>query len=93
MPVMSLDVLDILVINKSSHQRCSIKKEFHKNFAKKKQENTRARVSFLIKLQAKACNFIKKRLAQVFSCEFFEHFKNTFFIEYLQWLILVIIVK
>ena len=41
------------------------------------QENTCARVSFLIKLQA--CNFIKKEtLAQVFSCEFQEIFKNTF---------------
>ena len=35
------------------------------------QENSSARVSLLIKLQAKACNFIKKgTLAKVFSCEF-----------------------
>ena len=35
------------------------------------QENTCVRVSFLIKLQAKACNFIKKEtVAHVFSCEF-----------------------
>ena len=41
-------------------------------------ENTRARVSFLIKLQA--CNIIKKEtLAQVLSCEFCEISKNTFF--------------
>ena len=45
------------------------------------QENTRARASFLIKL---ACNFLKKEaLAQVFSCEFREISKNTFFIEHL----------
>ena len=32
-----------------------------------------------------ACNFIKKEtLAQVFSCEFWEIFKNTFFIEHLR---------
>ena len=32
-----------------------------------------------------ACNFIKKEtLAQVFSCQFCEIFKNTFFTEYLQ---------
>ena len=44
------------------------------------QENTCARVSFLIKLKAKACNFIKKEtLAQVFSREFFKISKNTFF--------------
>ena len=56
------------------------------------QENTCARVSFLIKLQAEACNFIKKEtLAHVFSCEFCEIFKNTFFAEYLRWLLLYIL--
>ena len=35
------------------------------------------RVSFLTKLQAKACNFIiKEALAQVLSCDFGEIFKN-----------------
>ena len=44
------------------------------------QENTCAIVPFLIKLQASACNFIKKEsLAQEFSSEFCEIFKNTFF--------------
>ena len=38
-----------------------------------------ARVTFLIKLQVSVCNFIKEALAQVFSCEFCEIFKNTFF--------------
>ena len=50
------------------------------------QGNTSARVSFLIKLQAEAgvCNFINKEtLAQVFSCEFCEIHKNTFFTEHL----------
>ena len=60
------------------------------------QENFCARVSFLIKLQAPACNFIKKEtlapacnfikketLAQLFSCEFFEISKSTFFTEHL----------
>ena len=43
------------------------------------QENTGARVSVLIKLQADF-NFIKKEtLAQVFSSEFYEISKNTFF--------------
>ena len=41
------------------------------------QENACARVSFIIKLHASG--FIKKEtLAQVFSCEFCEIFKNTF---------------
>ena len=71
-------------------QRCSVKKVFLK-ISQNPQENTCARVSFLIKLQASAClhqasgirhvcNFIKKQiLAQVFSCEFCEIFKNTIF--------------
>ena len=43
------------------------------------QKNTCARVSFLIKLQALACNFNKKEtLAQVFSCEFSKISKNFF---------------
>ena len=36
-----------------------------------------------------ACNFIKKEtLALVFSCEFSEIYKNTFFTEHLWWLLL-----
>ena len=47
------------------------------------QENTCARVYFLTKLQALACNFIKKEaLAQVFSCRFCEISKNTLFTEH-----------
>ena len=50
------------------------------------QENTRARVSFLIKLQApEACNFIKKEtLARVFSSQFCEIFRNPFLTEHLR---------
>ena len=49
------------------------------------QENTCARASFFIKLQAEACNFItKETLAQVFSCEFSEISKNTFFTEHIR---------
>ena len=43
------------------------------------QENTYARGFFLIKLQASACNLIKKEaLVQLFSCEFYEICKTTF---------------
>ena len=43
------------------------------------QQNTCARVSFLIKLQAEAYNFIKKETpAQLFSCEFCRISGNTF---------------
>ena len=48
------------------------------------EESTSAWVSFLLKLQTEACNFINKvTLAQVYSCEFGEIFKNTFFGEHL----------
>ena len=51
----------------------------------KLQENTCVRVSFLIKLQAETCIFIKKEtVTQVFSCEFCEIFKNIFSIEHLR---------
>ena len=49
------------------------------------QENTCVRASFLIKLQAQACNFIKKEtLTQVFPYEFCEISKSTFFTEHLR---------
>ena len=55
-------------------QRCSVKKVFLE-ILQNSQENTCARVSIFIKLQA----FIKiEALAQVFSCEFCEISKNTF---------------
>ena len=50
-------------------QRCSVKKMFLE-ISQHSQENTCARVSFLIKLQA--------ALQAVFSCEFCEISKNTF---------------
>ena len=47
------------------------------------EENNCARVSFLIKLQAEACIFIKNEtLSQVFSREFCEISKNTFSLRY-----------
>ena len=59
-------------------QRCSVKVVFLE-ISQNSLENTCAGVSFLIKLQVWACNFIKKEtLAQVFSCEFCKISKNTF---------------
>ena len=37
----------------------------------------------IIKLRPQAYNFVKKETAQVFSCEFCETFKKTFFTEHL----------
>ena len=60
-------------------RRCSVKKVFLE-ISQNSKENTCARVSFLIKLRTSACNFIKKEtLAKVFSCEFCEISKSTFF--------------
>ena len=54
---------------RSSHRRCSVRKEIFINFAKF-TENTCDRASFLN-------NLFKKRLAQVLSCELCEISKNT----------------
>ena len=71
------------IFTKSSHRRWFYKKMFL-NISQISQENTCAKASYLRKLP-EACNFIKKEtLAQVFSCEFCEIFKNTFFTERLQ---------
>ena len=62
-------------------KRYSIKKVFLE-ISQNSQKNTCARISFLKKLQA--CNYIKNEtLAHVFSCEFCEISKNTFFTEHL----------
>ena len=59
-------------------RRCSVKKVFLE-ISQNSEENTSVRASFLIKLLAEACNFIKKEtVAHVFSCEFCEIPKNTF---------------
>ena len=64
---------------RSSHLRCSIAKGVLKNFTKF-TGNACFGVSLLIKLQAQACNFIKKETpTQVFSCEICGIFENTFF--------------
>ena len=65
---------------RSSHGRCSIEKGVSQN----SQENTCARVSFLMKLQTSACMYIKKGiLVRLFYCEFFfDISSNTFFTEH-----------
>ena len=67
------------LVPKAVVQRCSGKKVFL-NISQNSQENTCARVSFLLKVQAEACKFIKKEtLVQKISCELCEIFRNTFF--------------
>ena len=68
-------------------QRCSVQKIFLK-FSQNSQENTCARVSFLIKL-LRLATLLKKRLwHRCFSRGFCEIFKNIFFTEHLQRLLL-----
>ena len=51
-------------------------------FSQTSQENTCVRVSYSIKFQAQAYNFIKKEtLRQTFFCEFYEISWNTFLTE------------
>ena len=67
---------NILVFNEYFESGRSSRPEVFLEILYNSQENTCARASFLIKLQAET-------LAQVFSCEFCEVSKNTFFTEYL----------
>ena len=72
----------IIVLIEAVARRCSFKKAVLKSFAKftGKRFLLNKSLSYLIKLQASACNFIKKEtLAQVFSGEFCEIFRNNFF--------------
>ena len=72
-----------LIDDRRSHRNVLEGKMFLE-ISQNSQENTWVRVSFLIKVQASVCNFIKnKTLAEVFFCEFCEISKNTFFTEYL----------
>ena len=85
---------EIIKIVKRTHSaeavapRCSVKKVFLKIF-KNSQENTCARISFLIKFQASFT--IKETLAEVFFCEFYKMFKNIIFTEHLWWLLLTVL--
>ena len=69
---------------RSSHQRCSIRKSVLKNFTKFTGKQLCWNL-FSNKVAGSACNVIKKEtLPLVFSSEFCEIFKNTFFTEHLQ---------
>ena len=80
-----------LASNRSSHQRCSVRKGALRNFTKFTWKHLCQSLFFnkvagsdLWETLAQACNFIKKEtLAQVFSCEFCKISKNTFLAEHL----------
>ena len=69
-------------------RRCSVNKAFLKS-SQNSQENTLARVPFLIKLQVSACNFIKNgTLAKCFPVNFANFLGAPFFLKHLWWLLL-----
>ena len=75
---LNIDVCKYTVNSEVVAQRWSVKNVFLE-ILQNSQENTCTRVSFLIKLQTSACNFIKKEtLVQIFSCEFCEISKKNF---------------
>ena len=72
----SEQIQNFLVSTEAVIQRCSVKNVFL-IISQNSQENTCARVSFLIKLQA--CKFIKKEtLAQAFPVNFAKFLRTTF---------------
>ena len=72
-----LELFGIVLKNRSSHQRCTIKKAVLKSLAVFTGSNC-VGVSFLIKLQA------SNAPTQVFYCEYYESFKNIYSEDYLQ---------
>ena len=73
-------------------QRCSVKKVLLQ-ISQNSQENICAWVSFLIELQAQACNFIKKEaLAQMFPVNFVQFLRTPFYIEHF-WCLLLFFAK
>ena len=73
---------------RSSRPKAFYKIGVLKNFAKFTEKHP-CQSLFFNKIADVAYNFVKKEtLAQVFSCEVCEIFKNIFFTEHLQWLLL-----
>ena len=78
----------IFQLSESVVQRCSVKKVFLE-ISQNSQENTCARVSFLIKLQVRPATLLKKRLwHRRFLVNFVKFLRRPSFIEHLWWLLL-----
>ena len=76
---MSSQTLKVALL-RSNHRKYSVKKGVLRNFVKFTGKHFYQSLFFN---KVKACNFMKKEnLAQVFSCEFCEISKNTFFTEH-----------
>ena len=70
--------------SRSSHRRCSIKIDVPKNFAKFSGKHLCQSLFFNKVTGLRFATLLKKEtLAQVFSCDFCEIFKNAFFAKHL----------
>ena len=76
--------ITVQMTTRSSHQRCSVRKDVFRNFAKFRGKHLH-QILFFNKVAGPepATLFKKETLAQVFSSEFCEISKNTFFTEHL----------
>ena len=83
--------INIMVSSEAAVQRCSVKKAFLE-ISQNSEENTCAKVSFLIKLQALAfrpATWLKKRLwDRCFPVNFTKCLRTPLFIEHPYWLLL-----
>ena len=78
-----------LVIRQKQSSRVFCKKVFLK-ISQNSQESTHARVSFLIKLQARPATLLKRRLwHRCFPLNFAKFSRAPFFIEHLPWLLVI----
>ena len=72
---------------RSSHQRCSMKKSVLGNFPKFTGKHL-CRVYFLIKLQARPANLLRRRLWHMcFPVNFEKFLRTPFYMEHLWWLL------
>ena len=74
---------NIIANYRGSHQRCCIEKGILENVAKFTGKYLYQSLIFDRFVDLRPVLLFKKRLAKVFSFEFCEIFKNTFFIEHL----------
>ena len=82
----SIQINHNIIRCRSSHQSCSIQKGVLRNFTKFTVKQLCQSLFFNICLRP--ATLWKKRFWQIFSCEFYEISKNTFFTEHPWWLLL-----
>ena len=70
-------------LNRSSHQRCSVRKGVLRNFAKFTGKHLCQSLFFNKVAGLRLATLLKRDSAQVFSCEFCKVSMNTFFTEHL----------